>query len=261
VTDVRIADAHAHLSMQTFHDDLPDVLRRAGDAGVRRVITCATSWDDMAGQVAIAGAHGDAGVLAAAGIHPHQASQWGDDGTERLESFARAHGVAAIGEVGLDFHYSFSPHDAQRHALREQIRVARACRLPLVIHCREARGDLAAILEEERAGEAGGMLHCFSEDADFARRCLDLGLHISFSGIVTFRKADAIREAARMVPLDRLLVETDAPYLAPEPHRGRRNEPARVTDVARFLAAMRGETFERVAEATWANAEKLFLKT
>src|SRR5687767_1856675 len=145
VSDVRFADAHTHLSMAAFQDDLPEVLRRAREAGVRRLITCATAWDDMAVQVSIAGDHRAAGVLPAAGIHPHQASQWGDDGMERLTSFVRAHPVAAIGEVGLDFHYSFSPHDAQRRALREQIRVARTCGLPLVIHCREARDDLAAI--------------------------------------------------------------------------------------------------------------------
>ncbi len=254
-----LADAHAHLAMAAFQDDLPAVLERSWQAGVRAVITCATSWDDMDAQVELARTHAGRGVLPAAGIHPHQASQWGPDGAERLSQFVRRHhGIVAIGEVGLDYHYSFSPHEAQRAALRGQVGVARAERRPLVIHCREAREDLVSILEEERAGEAGGMLHCFSEDAAYARRCLDLGLHVSFSGIVTFRKADAIREAARLVPLDRLLAETDAPYLAPEPARGRRNEPARVADVVRFLAALRGETFEAVAEATSLNAWRLF---
>jgi TatD DNase family protein len=254
-----LADAHAHLAMAAFQDDLPAVLDRSWQAGVRTVITCATSWEDMDAQVELARTHARRGVLAAAGIHPHQASQWGPDGADRLAGFVRRHpGIVAIGEVGLDYHYSFSPHEAQRSALRGQIGVARAEHRPLVIHCREAREDIASILREEKAGEAGGMLHCFSEDAEFARRCLDLGLHVSFSGIVTFRKAEGIRDAARLVPLDRLLAETDAPYLAPEPVRGRRNEPARVTDVVRFLAALRGETFEAVAEATSLNAARLF---
>jgi TatD DNase family protein len=261
VSDFQLADAHAHLSMPAFQPDLEDVLRRARQAGVRTVVTCATEWDDMPRQVSLSLAQAAFGVKAAAGIHPHQASQWDDGGAPRLAAFLRDHpSVVAVGEVGLDFHYNFSPPEAQRRALREQIAVAREARLPLVIHCREAREELAAILEEERAGEAGGMLHCFSEDAAFARRCLDLGFHVSFSGIVTFRKAEAIREAARLVPLDRLLVETDAPYLAPEPHRGRRNEPGHVAAVARFLASLRGESFETLAEATALNARRLFAR-
>jgi TatD DNase family protein len=259
VPGFELADAHAHLSMPAFGQDLPAVLERARQAGVRTVLTCATCWEDMPEQVRLARDHAEFGVLAAAGVHPHQASGWAEGSAQRLLDFVRSHpAVAAIGEVGLDFHYNFSPPEAQRRALREQIRAAREARLPLVIHCREAREELGAILEEERAGEAGGMLHCFSEDAPFARRCIDLGFHVSFSGIVTFRKADAIREAARVVPLDRLLVETDAPYLAPEPHRGRRNEPAHAAAVARFLAALRGESFETLAEATARNARRLF---
>ncbi|MGH9869253.1 MAG: TatD family hydrolase [Candidatus Polarisedimenticolia bacterium] len=255
----RLADAHAHLAMAVFQEDLDAVMARAWDGGVRTIVTCATSWSDMDAQVSLARAHGGRGLRGAVGIHPHQASQWSDGGAARLAGFVEAHTeIVAIGEVGLDYHYSRSPHEAQREALRAQIGVARSTGLPLVIHCRAARQDLAAILEEERVSEVGGMLHCFSEDAPFARRCLDLGLHVSFSGIVTFKKADEIRDAARLVPLDRLLVETDAPYLAPEPRRGGRNEPARVADVARALAAFRGEPYERLAEATAANAERLF---
>ncbi|HKY31947.1 MAG TPA: TatD family hydrolase [Candidatus Polarisedimenticolia bacterium] len=254
-----LADAHAHLAMAPFAGDLPETLRRAWDAGVREVLTCATSWDDLEAHALLARRHAGAGVRAAAGIHPHQASSWDGSSAARLARFVEEHPeVVAIGEVGLDFHYRFSPPDAQRRALREQVTVAREAGLPLVVHCREAREDVAGILAGERAGEVGGMLHCFSEDEPFARVCLELGFHVSFSGIVTFRNAEPIRQAARAVPLDRLLVETDAPYLAPEPVRGRRNEPARVADVARFLATLRGESFEELAAATASNFRRLF---
>jgi len=252
------ADSHAHLSMPAFEPDLASVAARAREAGVTRVMTCATSLADAEVNARLARQHG---FLAAAGFHPHQASEWDETSEAALRALLDANPhIAAVGEVGLDFHYSYSPHDVQRDVLRRQVGLARSVRRPLVIHCRNARDDLRALLTEERASEAGGVLHCFSEDEDFARFCLDLGLYVSFSGIVTFKKAEGIREAAKVVPLDRLLVETDSPFLAPVPHRGRRNEPALVVEVTRFVADLKGLPIEQVAEAVSANFDRLFAR-
>jgi TatD DNase family protein len=254
-----LADAHSHLSMAPFDADLAVVIGRASAAGVTGIMTCATSLADAGKNLGIARDHKAAGLRASVGFHPHQASQWNHDSEARLtEMIAESPEIAAIGEVGLDFHYDFSPRPVQADVLRRQIALARSVRLPLVIHCRSARQELRSVMEGEGAREAGGMLHCFSEDATFARFCLDQGFHVSFSGIVTFKNAAEIREAARIVPLDRLLVETDSPYLAPVPHRGRRNEPALVAEVARAVASLKGMPMEAVSEATRRNFEALF---
>jgi len=252
-------DSHAHLSMPVFEADLEDVLARAGRAGVTAVMTCATSLSDAAKNIAIARSRDDCRILASVGFHPHQASEWDEGSEAALRGFiASSPEVAAIGEVGLDFHYNFSPPDVQRDVLRRQAALARSVGLPLIVHCRSAREDMERILDGEDARQAGGVLHCFSEDADFARFCLDRGFHISFSGILTFKNAGAIRDAAAVVPLDRILVETDAPYLAPVPHRGRRNEPAHVVEVTRYLAALKRVPVDRLAEATMENFGRLF---
>ncbi|HET9480479.1 MAG TPA: TatD family hydrolase [Candidatus Polarisedimenticolia bacterium] len=250
------ADSHAHLSMAAFEGDLADALERARQAGVTRIMTCATSMADARANLQIAQGHG---LMASAGFHPHQAKHLDAAALAELEALLDASaGIAAVGEVGLDFHYDYSPRDVQVEAFRSQIRLARRFGLPLIVHCRNAREQLRRLLVEEGAGETGGVLHCFSEDAEFAGVCLDLGFYISFSGIVTFGTAGAIREAARTVPLDRLLVETDAPYLAPVPYRGRRNEPAHVVQTARFVAGLRGVPIEAIAQATSRNFDTLF---
>jgi len=250
------ADSHAHLSMPAFDEDLPAVIERARAAGVERIMTCATSLADAGKNLAIARRHG---LRASVGIHPHQAKDW-DEGTARelLRLIDAAPEIAAIGEVGLDYHYNYSPPEVQRDVLRQQVGLARQTGLPLIVHCRDARDDIRRIFVEEKAHEVGGVLHCFSEDADFARFCVETGFHVSFSGILTFKTAFAIREAARAVPADRLLVETDSPFLAPVPHRGRRNEPARVVEVARFLADLRGIAAAELGALTTAAFERLF---
>ena len=254
-----LADAHAHLAMPQMEADLSDVLVRARHAGVTRILTCATSLADAARNLEIASRHAEFGLLAAAGFHPHQASQWDESSEASLRALVGPSPQAvAVGEVGLDFHYNLSPPDTQVEVLRRQVRLARSIGLPLVVHCRNARQRMREVFLEEQAREAGGMLHCYSEDADFARFCLDQGFFVSFSGILTFRGADQVREAALVVPLDRVLVETDSPYLAPEPHRGRRNEPALVVEVARRLAALKGVALEELADATTANFASLF---
>ena len=203
-------------------------------------------------------ARGDASISPTVGIHPHDCAQVPEGDWARCAEIAADPRVVAVGETGLDFHYDHSPRDRQRDALRWSIALARKVAKPLVVHVREADPEVLRILEEERAGEVGGQIHCFSGDRNAARAYLDLGFYLSFSGIVTFRNADEIRAAARLTPLDRLLVETDSPYLAPLPYRGRRNEPAYVVEVARKLALVREEPYEALAHATTENAVRLF---
>jgi TatD DNase family protein len=195
---------------------------------------------------------------AAAGLHPHEARLGSEAVYDELRGLAREGRIVAIGEIGLDFHYDHSPRDAQRAAFRRQVRLARDVGLPIVVHTREADGETVDILEEGRAAEAGGVIHCFTGGLELARRALGLGFLISFSGIVAFPRSEVIQQVAREVPDDRLLVETDAPYLAPPPHRGKRNEPAFVPDVARKLAELRGTTAEAVGRLACANYSRLF---
>ena len=250
------ADSHAHLSMPAFDADVSVVIARAREAGVTRMMTCATSMADAAINLSIARRHA---LRASVGFHPHHASDWDETSETSLRTLIDSSPeIAAIGEVGLDFHYNYSPPDAQCDVLRHQIRLAKLVGLPLIVHCRNARELIKQIFVEEGAREAGGVLHCFSEDADFARFCLEQGFFVSFSGIVTFKNAEQIRDAARMVPLDSLLVETDAPYLAPVPHRGRRNEPSHVVEVARFVAQLKSLPPEAVAASTRANFDRIF---
>ena len=207
--------------------------------------------------IALAHAHPDT-IVATVGLHPHDARVATDALLEALERLALDPSVVAVGEVGLDFHYDHSPRDVQREIFRRFVAVARRVKKPLTIHTREAPAETLAILREEGARDVGGIIHCFSEDADFAREALDLGFVASFSGIVTFKSAQAVREAARVQPLDALLVETDAPYLAPVPHRGKRNEPSFVVHTADAIAALRGIDADAVRAATTRNACRLF---
>jgi len=238
--------------MPAFGDDLPAVIERAHAAGITDVLTASTSLEDAPRTLEIASAAGGR-IWAAAGIHPHEARRWREGDEERLATLLRHDRVVAVGEAGLDYHYEFSPRDAQRDVLSRQVRLAARSGLPIVIHCRKAAADVAAILESQGASDHGGVIHCFTEDEAFARRCLDLGFYISFSGIVTFRNASALRDVVRMIPEDRLLVETDAPYLAPMPHRGERNEPARAAVVLAALAEIRKSDAATLAVSIRAN--------
>jgi TatD DNase family protein len=206
--------------------------------------------------VTIAAAEPD--VHATVGVHPHEAASVTDATIDALEALSRAPRVVAIGETGLDYHYEHSPRAAQREAFARFIQLARRRGLPLSVHLRNADDDAVEVLRGEGADAVGGVIHCFSSDVDAARRFLDLGFHISFSGIVTFKTADELRAAARLVPRDRLLIETDAPFLAPIPFRGRRNEPALVLKTAALLAEVRGEPLPDLAAATSANTRRLF---
>lgn len=256
-----LVDSHAHVDGEEFSADREEVLARARAAGVRAILNVGTG-DPHAGALerAVEVAERYEGVLAAAGVHPHDARLYDDEAATRVERLVRdSRRVVAWGEIGLDYHYDHSPREAQREVFRRQLRQAREARLPVIIHSRAADEDTLTILEEEwRGSERAGVLHCFGGSLQMAARALALGFYVSFAGNVTFKKAEPLREVALMIPLERLLVETDCPYLAPAPHRGRRNEPAFVVATARFLADLRGVRLEELAQATSENFTRLF---
>lgn len=254
-------DSHAHIDGEEFDADRDEVVARARAAGVRAILNVGTG-DPRAGNFerAVAVAEKYEGVYAAAGVHPHDARLY-DEAAERrlLEVVRRGPPVVALGEIGLDYHYDNSPREVQREVFAAQLRLARDEGLPVIIHSREADEDTASILRREYAGSAaGGVMHCFSGGPALAEAALGLGFMISFAGNVTFKKAENLREVARTVPLERLLIETDCPFLAPVPLRGRRNEPAFVVETARFLAGLRAVGAEEFGRVTSENFARLF---
>lgn len=255
-----LVDSHCHLDFADFDADRDALVERARAAGVGTMVTISTRVANFARLKEIASRYER--VWCSIGTHPHNAAEEPDVTADDLARIATAEPlVVAIGEAGLDYHYDNSPRPAQREGFLRHIAAARVTQLPLVIHAREADDDIADILEGETGkGAFPFVLHCFSSGAGLARRGLALGGYVSFSGILTFKGADALRLIAAGVPMDRLLVETDAPYLAPVPHRGRRNEPAYVIDTARILAAVKGVGEDALAEATTANFHRLFNK-
>jgi TatD DNase family protein len=258
-----LIDSHCHIAGPEFVEDLDQVISRAHAAGVSRAFVILAADDqpelDQANQVSAR--WGD--VRFSIGVHPHAAGKFEADPEEAAREVSRAIDAQplsrAIGEIGLDYHYDFAPREVQQQVFREQIRLAHRLKRPIVIHTREAEGDSFRILTEERASEIGGVFHCFTGDRDMARRVLDIGFHLSLAGIVTFPRALELKEVARMVPLDRLLIETDSPFLAPVPYRGKRNEPAHVARVAEVIADLRNTSAEAVAEATRENFDRLFV--
>ncbi|HEX8402184.1 MAG TPA: TatD family hydrolase [Allosphingosinicella sp.] len=252
-------DSHCHLNYKGLVEDQAGVLARARAAGVTAMLnisTRAAEWDDV---VAVAEREPD--VWASVGVHPHDADTHADVETETLVERARHPRVVGIGESGLDFYYDRSDRDRQRASFRAHIAAARESSLPLIVHTRDAEADTAQILAEEMGkGAFTGVIHCFTASADFAEQALGLGLYISMSGIVTFKNAKDLAAVAASVPADRLLIETDSPFLAPVPHRGRPCEPAFVADTARFLAGIRGQSVEDLARNTSENFRILFNK-
>jgi TatD DNase family protein len=254
-----IIDSHCHLDFPELKGELDAVLARARAAGVGLMVTISTRVHRFDEVLAIAEAHND--IFCSVGTHPHNAAEEVDVTVADLVKLSHHPKVVAIGEAGLDYHYDNSPRLDQEKSFRIHIAAARATRLPLVIHAREADADIARILEEESAkGAFPFVLHCFTSGPALARRGLALGGYVSFSGIVTFKKSEALRDIAREVPLDRILVETDAPYLAPEPMRGKANEPAFVVYTASRLAAVKGMSAAELAQATNDNFLRLFSK-
>jgi TatD DNase family protein len=254
-----LIDSHAHLDFEDFTEDLDGVVARAKAAGLERIV-CVGLWrrpGDFGNALELA-ARDPSFFAATVGIHPHEAAQVPEGDWEAFGRLARDPRVVAIGEMGLDFHYDRSPRPVQEAAFRRSLRLAREVAKPIVIHVREADEPCLRALREEGIPAEGGVVHCFTGDAASARAYLDLGLHISVSGIATFKTAEAIREAVRMTPRDRLLVETDSPFLAPIPFRGKRNEPAHVAYVAAKVAEVWGTTPDEVARVTTANVKRLF---
>jgi len=253
-------DSHCHIDLADFDEDRDEVVERARAAGLVEMLIVGGVDEEKGLERALAVAEG-LGLPVTAGVHPHEARLADEQVYDQIRGLAGEGRIVAIGEIGLDFHYDHSPRPAQREALRRQIRLAREVGLPVVVHTREADEETAVILEEERASEVGGVIHCFTGGKDLASRALALGFCISFSGIVAFPRSEIIQEVAREVPDDRLLVETDAPFLAPPPHRGKRNEPAFVVEVARRVAALRGVEPEAVGDLARRNYERLFRRS
>ncbi|MBU6435009.1 MAG: TatD family hydrolase [Nitrospirae bacterium] len=253
-------DTHTHLDDTRYNQDREAMIARAQEAGVEAFVTI--GCDLATSQAAVALAEQHPSVYASIGVHPHEVKHILDGWYDEFRRLAQNKKVVAYGEIGLDYHYNHSSPKEQRERFREQIRLARELGLPVIIHTREAQEDTITILEEERASDIGGVLHCFSGDAWLAKNALGLGFYLSFSGILTFQNATMLRDIAKTAPLDRLLIETDCPYLTPIPHRGRRNEPAYVSFVAQKLAELHadapGMSADTIGRITTGNAKRLF---
>lgn len=255
---MRLIDTHCHLDEEAFAQDRDEVIQRAVDAGVSSIITISITAASSRRAVQLAQQYDS--VSAVVGVQPNYVAQMQPGDWEAIEQLASEPKVVGIGETGLDRYWDYAPLDVQREYFTKHIELARRCNLPFVVHCREAEADVVAHLREASAdGPLHGVMHSFSGDAATATACLELGLYISFAGMLTYRKNDALRAVAKQVPLDRLLVETDAPYLSPEPVRKiRRNEPAHVRHTAACLAEVHGMTLDAIAELTTGNARSLF---
>ena len=251
---MKLVDSHVHLDDEKFDADRDATIERARAAGVECMMAIGTG-DPPDLEVAVRLADRYPFIYATIGVHPHDASKATPETWTRMRALEAHPKVLAVGEIGLDYHYDFSPRDVQQAVFQQQMELATEFGKPIVIHTREAWDDTLQMLRAHWKG--GGIMHCFTGDEAQARQALDLGFHLSFGGVLTFPKAEAVRQAARVAPEDRLLVETDCPYLAPVPHRGKRNEPAFVVETARRLAEVRGVSPEAIAEATTRNFERL----
>jgi TatD DNase family protein len=251
-------DTHTHLDDARYNEDREAVITRAREAGVEAFLTIGCDLTTSRAAVALGDQYPF--VYASVGVHPHEVKHIQDDWYDEFRRLAKHGKVVAFGEIGLDYHYNHSSPKEQRDRFREQLQLARELALPVIIHTREAQEDTITILKEENASEISGVFHCFSGDAWLAKQALDLGFYLSFSGIVTFQNATALREIAKATPLDRILIETDCPYLTPVPYRGKRNEPSYVSQVAQQLASIHGRTlsFEQIGGQTSENAKRLF---
>lgn len=253
-----LVDTHCHLNHDQFHGDSESAVLRAQEAGVSRLVV--VGYDLDSSEIAVSLATEIPSVFAVVGIHPHDARNYGPNAEIRVRELAAAPRVVAIGEIGLDFHYDFPPVTDQRTAFRAQLAVAHELGMPVVIHCRDAYGETLEELERWTRRGLSGVMHCWGGSADQADRAVSIGLLLGFGGVLTFKNADDIRKIASNAPLGNVVLETDAPYLAPVPFRGKRNEPAYTRIVAEKFAELRSLNLEEVAEATTANAERLFPK-
>ncbi|CAH1228981.1 putative metal-dependent hydrolase YcfH [Paenibacillus allorhizoplanae] len=250
-----LTDSHTHLNAEQFKDDQDAVIQRALEAGVTRIVNVGFNRETIPSSIELAEKYDF--IYSTIGWHPVDAIDMMPGDLEWIESLCQHEKVVAIGEIGLDYYWDKSPRDVQQRVFREQIRLARKLGMPIVIHNRDAHQDILTILKEEKAAEVGGIMHCFSGSWETAKQCLDMNFHISFGGPVTFKNAVQPKEVLAQVPLDRLLIETDAPYLTPHPFRGKRNETGYVRLVAETAAEIRGMTLEEIAEITTNNAIRL----
>ncbi|MBM4340176.1 MAG: TatD family deoxyribonuclease [Deltaproteobacteria bacterium] len=251
-----LIDSHAHLEMPEFRRDLNEVLRRAKDSGVEYIFTVGTEKKDWRRALEIAQAHSS--VYAILGVHPHNAKEIDEETYPVLTELCKHEKVRAYGEIGLDFFRNHSPREVQLKRFREQIQLAKELKLPIVVHDREAHLETLESLKSENAWENGGVIHCFSGDEKMAKACIDMGFYISIPGSITYKNAGPFHEMVKRLPLDSLLVETDAPFLTPVPFRGKRNEPSYVRYTAEKVAEIKKVAFEQVAEVTTRNALKVF---
>lgn len=251
-----LIDSHAHLEMTEFKKDLEAVIQRANESGVEYIFTVGTEKKDWKRAVEIADSHPS--IYAILGVHPHNAKEIDDQTYSTLKELCRNGKVKAYGEIGLDFFRNLSPRDIQLKRFREQIGLAKELDLPIVVHDREAHRETLEILKLEKAEESGGIIHCFSGDYEMAKACLDMGFYISIPGSITFKNAEGFREIVERIPLESLLVETDAPFLTPEPFRGKRNEPSYVRYTAQKVAEIKKVSLEKVAEITTENALRVY---
>jgi TatD DNase family protein len=251
-----LIDSHAHLEMPEFRRDLEAVIQRAKESCVEYIFTVGTEKKDWMRALEIA--HSHPSIYAILGVHPHNAKEIDDQTYPTLRQLCRNEKVKAYGEIGLDFYRNLSPRDVQLKRFREQIELAKELRLPIVVHDREAHQETLEILKSEKADECGGIIHCFSGDYEMAKECIDMGFYISIPGSITFKNAEKFREIIQRLPLESLLVETDAPFLAPVPFRGKRNEPSYVRYTAQKVAEIKKVSFEKVAELTTENTLRVY---
>lgn len=253
---MELFDTHAHLDFPEYDEDLSQVLSRCGENQVEYILNVGIDIETSRKSVSLARAN--KGIFASVGIHPHDVEGFDDRGLKALKLLAAEEKVVAVGEIGLDYYRDLSPRDKQQEAFRMQISLAGELGLPVVIHNRDAHQDILSIIIEEKVRDVGGIMHCFSGDWQMAKKCMDQSLFIAVGGAVTFKNAESLREVARKVPKDRLLLETDSPFLSPEPRRGKRNEPANVRVIAEFIAGLRDVPLEELAYWTTYNALRLF---
>ena len=253
---IQLFDTHAHLDAYQFDEDREEMIQRAKDAGVDLIVNIGFDRKTIPTTMDLIEKYDF--IYAAIGWHPVESIYMQEGDLEWIEELCKHPKVVAIGEIGLDYHWDTSPKDVQERVFREQIRLAKKLKMPIVIHNRDAHADVVRILKEEDAAEIGGIMHCFSGSWEIAKQCLDMNFYISFGGPVTFKNARVPKEVLKQVPLDRLLIETDCPYLAPHPNRGKRNEPSYVSLVAETVAEIKGKTLEEIAKITTENGRKCY---
>lgn len=250
-------DTHAHLTFPEFKLDLPEVIARAKAANVEAIINIALDEPALAASLKMADEYSNY-IFNAFGLHPQDAAEWNASIEQKIRILAKEKKIIAIGEMGLDYYYKISPIEKQKEVFRASLRLAQELALPAIIHSREAVKDTLVILHEENRGNLKGVLHCFGGDMELAEQALELGIYVSFTANITFPKAQKIRDAAKEIPLDRIMIETDCPFLAPQIYRGKRNEPSYVVEVSKQIAAVKGLSIEEVAQQTTENARRFF---